>query len=353
MELKKKVSIKESKILDRSFVKDPTEKIALSRLRILKLAEELKNVSAACRQGSMDRSSFYEWRRRFQTHGMDGLRDLPPVRKTHPNRTPEPVERAVVDLSKEHPAWGCKRLASEMGRLGMPSNHFTIQAILKREGMGTMRERLLKLEESALEGAELSPELLKAVERLNPCFKERHVESSCPGELVCFDSFFVGTLKGVGKVWLFTAVDTHGSYAFGSLATSRTALKAAELLHGHVLPFYEAHGLSLGAALTDNGTEFCGTEEHIFERVLFESGAEHRRTRVKRPQTNGFVERFHRTILDEFFRVEFRKRVYEDLDALEASVQEWICYYNAERPHQGYRNRGRTPYETVLMFVKA
>lgn len=336
----------------RSFVKDPSEKLALSRLRVLKLAEDIGNIAEACRRGNMDRTSFYEWKRRYQVHGLEGLKDLPPVHKSHPQATPEYVRDAVLELSLQNPAWGCKRLALELARQKMAISHETVQKILRKAGRSNRIRRFLALEEKALEGLELTPDQVRVLERLNPCFKERHVESSAPGELVSQDTFYVGNFKGIGRVYLHTAVDTFGSYAFACLATERNAHRAAELYWGHVAPFYEAHGLAVGSVLTDNGTEFCGTQEHPFERLLFQLGVDHRTTQVARPQTNGFVERFHRTVLEEFFRVRLREVVYSDLEALEADLQQWIVHYNTERPHLGYRNRGRTPYETVLKYLE-
>lgn len=341
------------KTLGRSFVKDPAEKLALSRLRVLSLAEELGNVAEACRRGSMDRTSFYEWKRRYQTHGVEGLKDLPPIVKSHPMATPAHVRDAVLHLSAANPAWGCKRLAAELARQKMPLSHETVQHILRKAGRGNRVRRFLALEEKALEGLELTPQHVRVLERLNPCFKERHVESSAPGELVSQDTFYVGSFKGIGRVHLHTAVDTHGSYAFACLATERNAERAAELFWGHVLPFYEAHGLKPGAVLTDNGSEFCGNESHPFEALLYKLGVEHRTTRVGRPQTNGFVERFHRTVLEEFFRVRLRETPYAELEALELDLQAWIVFYNTERPHLGYRNNGRTPYETVMMYLES
>lgn len=335
-----------------AFVKDPAEKLALSRLRTLSLAKELGNVSEACRRGGMDRGSFYTWKRRFQTHGLDGLRDLPPVHHSHPQETPEHVSQAVLELSRRNPAWGSKRLELELKAQGIALSNRTIQRLLNKVGLGTKPQRYLALEEQALQGTELPLEVLKVLEKLNPCFRERHVESAAPGELVCQDTFYVGHFKGIGRVYLHTAVDTFGSYAFAMLATERNGMRAAELFFAHVVPFYEAHQLKLKAMLTDNGTEFCGTEQHPYEQILFAHDLEHRRTQVRRPQTNGFVERFHRTILDEFFRVELRGKVYESLDALEIDLQRWLVYYNVDRPHQGYRNRGNTPYQTVSRFLK-
>lgn len=347
MKLKEKIDIAGPKAINRSFVKDPLEKLALQRLRILELSESLGNVSEACRRGGMDRTSFYEWKRRYQTHGLEGLLDLPPVHKSHPFAKPDHVREAILAHSRDAPSKGSKRISSELAQQGIMVSNFTVQGVLNKAGLGTKFQRFLRLEEKLLEGIEMPPEQIRTLEKLNPCLKERHVESSRPGELVSFDTFYVGMFKGVGRVYLHTAVDTFGSYAFGMLSTERNSQRASELLYGQVVPFYEAHGLVLGAVLTDNGTEFCGNEDHKFESLLFTLGVEHRRTKVKRPQTNGFVERFHRTILDEFFRVELRKHAFLTLEDLELVLQPWICYYNTGRPHQGYRNRGNTPYTTV------
>ena len=347
MKLRKKIDIAGFKDINRSFVKDPAEKLALQRLKVLELSKQIGNVTQACRLSGMDRASFYEWKRRYQTHGLEGLKDLPPVHKSHPFAIPKHVRDAVIELSLQHPARGSKRLSADLLREGMKVSNFTVQAVLRKAGLATRFERFLRQEEELLKGVELPVETIRRLEKLNPSLKERHVESSRPGELVSFDTFYVGLFKGIGRVYLHTAVDTYGSYAFGMLATERNSQRASELLYGQVMPFYEAHGLVLGAVLTDNGSEFCGNDDHPFESLLFGLKVEHRRTRVQRPQTNGFVERFHRTILEEFFRVELRKHAYETLDDLEIPLQAWICAYNTERPHQGYRNHGKPPYAVV------
>jgi len=193
----------------------------------------------------------------------------------------------------------------------------TIQNILNKHGMGSRYERLLKLEEKVLQTpVELTAEQAILIEKANPCFRERHVESSRPGELLAQDTFFVGTLKGVGKVYLQAIVDTYGSYAFGFLHTGKLPECAVAILHNDVLPFYRKHGLTVSAVLTDNGREFCGRDTHPYELYLALNDIEHRKTRVRRPQTNGFVERFNRTVLDEFFRITFREKFYDGLDEL-------------------------------------
>lgn len=203
-------------------------------------------------------------------------------------------------------------------------------------------------EKAAVEGFGLTEEQIRLLEKANPCIRERHVESQYPGQLLCQDTFYVGRLKGVGRVYLQAVVDTYGSYAFGKLYVSKRQETAVDILYDRVLPFYREHDLPIEAILTDNGTEYRGRPMiHLYEIFLDFNDIEHRHTKVAHPRTNGFVERFHRTVLDEFFRTAFRKKFYESVEALQADLDEWLRHYNYDRPHRGYRNMGRRPIETV------
>ena len=332
--------------------KDANAKLAHRRLTVLELAERLGNVAEACRRGGIDRTSFYDWKRRFQLHGLDGLKDLPPIAKSHPMTTPVEVVERIVGLALLHPAYGCNRLEALLALEGRRLSAITIQKILNDKGLGTRHERWLALEHKNAEQAiALSPEQAAFLEKLNPCFKERHVESERPGQLLSADTFMVGTLKGIGRVYLHAVVDTFGSYAFGFLHVSKQPEAAVAVLHNDVLPFYARLDLPIGAVLTDNGREFCGTERHPYELYLALNDIEHRKTKVGSPRTNGFVERFNGTVLEEFFRPTMRSRLYESVEALQADLDAWLHHYNHERPHLGYRNQGRRPWETVERFV--
>lgn len=332
--------------------RDAATKLAEHRLSVLELARELGNVAEACRRRGLDRTSFYEWKRRFQTQGFAGLKDLPPIHRSHPQTTPEEVQARIRELALEHPAYGCNRIEAMLSLEGRRVSAITIQKILNEAGLGSRYDRWLRLEErNAAKKIELSSEQAAFIEKLNPCFRERHVESGAPGELLCADTFFVGNLKGIGKVYLHAVVDTYGSYAFGFLHVSKQPEAAVAVLHNDALPFYAKLELKVGAILTDNGREFCGTDTHPYELYLELNGIEHRRTRVKSPKTNGFVERFNGTVLDEFFRVKMRETFYESVEALQADLDAWLVHYNTERPHLGYRNQGRRPVDTINMFV--
>jgi len=328
------------------------EKIARQRLSVLELAKSLGNVVEACRQRGMHRSQFYEFKRRFQTHGFEGLKDMPPIPKSHPMTTSEEVVKKIIDLSLAHPKWGCVRLCAYLKLEGISVSSPTIQKILIQNDMGGRYERLLKVEEKAAGSPlELTAEQIAFIEKHNPAFKERHVESSKPGELLSQDTFYVGRLKGVGRVYMHALVDTFGSFAFGFLHTTKTPEAAVAVLHNDCFPFYREKELQVGAILTDNGTEFCGKDDHPYELYLDLNDVEHRRTKVRTPRTNGFIERFNRTVLDEFFVEAFRSTFYESVEALQADLDVWMRYYNYERPHQGYRNMGKRPIDTINLFT--
>lgn len=339
---------------DKCTTKDPAEKVARQRLSVLQLAQTLGNVSQACKRAGMDRTSYYEYKRRFQTHGIEGLRDLPPIHRNHPQTTSEENVKRIVELAMQHPTRGCHFLSDLLALEAIVVSGPTVQSILTKQGLGSRYERLLRLETQATENQiELTLEQIKQIEKNNPAFAERHVESRRPGELLAQDTFFVGSLKGVGKVYLQVVVDTYGSFAFAYLHTTKQPEHAALILHNEVLPFYQEAGIVIGAILTDNGREFCGTEAHPYELYLALNDIEHRKTKVRRPQTNGFVERFNRTVLDEFFRPAFRRAFYESIETLQSDLDKWLTYYNYERPHQGYRNLGKRPFDTFKTVKKA
>jgi transposase InsO family protein len=332
--------------------KDAKEKLAHRRLTVLELAARLGNVAEACRRGGIDRTSFYEWKRRFQFEGLDGLKDLPPIAKSHPMTTPPEVVGRIEALALTHPAYGCNRLEALLALEGRRVSAITIQKILNDKGLGTRHERWLALERNHADQAiELTPEQAAFLEKLNPCFRERHVESERPGQLLSADTFMVGTLKGIGRVYLHAVVDTYGSYAFGFLHVSKQPEAAVAVLHNDVLPFYRNLDLPVTAVLTDNGREFCGTERHPYELYLALNDIEHRKTRVGSPRTNGFVERFNGTVLEECFQPKLRSQLYDSLEALQADLDTWLHHYNHQRPHLGYRNQGRRPWDTVELFV--
>jgi Homeodomain-like domain len=176
------------------------EKVARQRLTVLQLAEALNNVSSACRQRGMTRTQFSDYKRRFELQGLEGLKDLPPIHKTHPQTTPPETVERIGALSLEHPAWGCVRLSERLKLDGVSVSSPTIQRILLKHQMGTKFDRLLRLEErAASDPIELSTEQITPLAKAGGGFRERHVASSRPGERLRQDTVFVGTFKGGGR----------------------------------------------------------------------------------------------------------------------------------------------------------
>lgn len=330
------------------------KKIAQSRLTLLQLAERLNNVTEACKRRGVSRSQFYEYKRAFQKNGLDGLLDRLPIPNSCPHETPAEVKEKVLAMSIEHPRWGQAHVSDQLRLQGISVSPSTVRNIWIREGLQSRYKRILRLEEELHgKGVELTEEQVKLIEKANPCFRERKVESPYPGYLLSQDTFMVGTLKGIGRIYLQAVVDTYSSYAFGKLYASKHPITAVDLLHDRVLPFYEAHGMKVEHILTDNGREYCGRAMiHKYQIFLELNDIAHRRTKVATPRTNGFVERFNRTVLDEFFSETFRKKLYSSVEDLQKDLDEWMKYYNTERPHRGYRNMGRRPIETIELGKK-
>ena len=310
------------------------KKVARRKLSRLELATDLGNVSKACRLMGYRRQPFYEIRRNFQTYGADGLLDrLPGVKGPHPNRVPAEIEAAILDHALAHPCHGPMRVAQELMLRGIQVSAGGVRGVWQRHSLLTKHDRLLRLEKATAERQlTLSEEQITLLERFSPEYRERHIQAPHTGALVAVDTFFVGVLKGVGKVYLQTAIDCHSRHAWARLYPNKLPLTAVQLLNNDVLPTFEAHRVTVDAVLSDNGREFCGREDrHPYELFLQLEGIEHKRTRVNRPQSNGIVERLHRTLLDEHFRVEGRRTWFETLEEMQSVLDQSLVEYSTKR----------------------
>jgi transposase InsO family protein len=326
-------------------------KIARRKLSLLQLAAELTNVSKACKIMGYSRQQFYEIRRNYQTYGADGLIDrLPGPKGPHPNRVDKAIEKAILDYSLRHPSHGCLRVAQQLALEGVQVSSGGVRGVWGRHNLMSKHERLLRLEQTvAKRRMKLTDEQIRLLEKFSPEFRERHIETRHTGDLVAVDTFFVGTLKGVGRVYLQSVIDCHSRYAWGRLYTSKLPVTAVHVLNEDVLPFFEKHAVHVDTILSDNGREYCGRpDRHPYELFLQLEGIEHRTTKVRRPQSNGFVERLHRTLLDEHFRVAGRSKWYDSVDDMQKDLEVYLKKYNQKRTHQGRNMKGRTPYQAFI-----
>ena len=326
-------------------------KIIKHKVGLLNLAEELGNVSKACQMMGVSRDTFYRYQSAVEAGGVEALLDQSRRKPNLKNRIEGSIEQAVKAYAIEFPAHGQHRTSNELRKLGIFVSGSGVRCIWLRHKLANFKDRLKALEAKvAAEGIVLTESQIVALEKKQlddeACGE---IETAHPGYLGSQDTFYVGTLKGVGRVYQQTFVDTYSKVALAKLYTTKTPITAADMLNDRVLPFFESHQLPMLRILTDRGTEYCGkVEHHDYQLYLAINSIEHTKTKVRSPQTNGICERFHKTILQEFYQVTFRKKIYEDLKELQKDLDEWLEYYNNARTHQGKMCCGRTPIQTLL-----
>ena len=321
------------------------------KIGLLNLAAELGNVSRACKVMGFSRDTFYRYQAAVETGGVDALIDANRRKPNIKNRVEEATEAAVTAFALEQPAFGQVRVSNELRKRGIFVSPSGVRSVWLRQNLESFKKRLSALEKYIAEtGRVLTEAQVQALEKKqDDDVAHGEIETAHPGYLGSQDTFYVGTLKGVGRIYQQTFVDTYSKWAAAKLYTTKTPITAADLLNDRVLPFFAEQGMGVIRILTDRGTEYCGKpENHDYQLYLALNDIEHSKTKANHPQTNGICERFHKTILQEFYQVTFRRKIYRSIEELQYDLDEWMVYYNSTRTHQGKMCCGRTPMQTLI-----
>ena len=311
------------------------------RLRLFTLAEELGNVSEACRAMGVARSTYYAWKPKLERYGLDGLRVRERRKPRMPNQIGPHLEHRILAFSLGHPGFGPRRIAAELARPkwgGIEISENGVWRVLRRFNLNTRSKRLALIARHA-DPYERKPEAPP---------KELHIDASVPGEKVQMDCFYVGRLAGCkGVVWQYTAIDVASAYTWAFLRQSErnpSARHTAELAH-MVARELKAAGWKLGEVTTDNGSEFRSKD---FGAALASHKAAQRRIKAGRPNSNGCAERVQLTILEECWRPAFSRSLAPRITALDRDLDEYLRYYNFDRAHTGRLTKGRVPADIVF-----
>tara|TARA_Y100001935_G_C17244038_1_gene477288 strand:+ start:126 stop:1190 length:1065 start_codon:yes stop_codon:yes gene_type:complete len=319
------------------------------KMNVVELAQTLGNISEACRNLGVSRQHYYDIKSAIAEDGIEGLLEKSRRRPRVANRLSPEIEEKILNYSLEFPTHGQKRVCNELKRQGVNVSDGGVRGVWSRHNLLRKKERLKRLEKFASESGKVLTE--SQVQALENAKEEKQaygeIETFHPGFLLGQDTYYVGYIKGVGKIYQQTGIDTFSNVGFAKLYTDKTAITAADFLNDKVLPFFDDEQMTLLRVLTDRGSEYGGKmEKHPYQLFLHLNDIEHSRTKARHPQTNGCTERLNQIIQEEFYAVAFRKTLYTSIDQIQADLDAFMAYYNNERTNQGKRCQGRTPKQT-------
>lgn len=319
------------------------------KMNVVELAQTLGNISEACRNLGVSRQHFYDIKSALQEDGIEGLLEKSRRKPRIANRLAPEIESRIMDYSLEFPTHGQRRVCNELKKKGINISDGGIRGVWARHNCLRKGDRLKRLEKFAAESGQVLTEAqVVALENAKE-EKQAHgeIETFHPGFLLGQDTYYVGYIKGVGKIYQQTGIDTFSNVGFAKLYADKTAITAADFLNDKVLPFFDQEQMRLLRVLTDRGSEYGGKmEKHPYQLFLHLNDIEHSRTKARHPQTNGCTERLNQIIQDEFYAVAFRKNLYRSIEQMQADLDAYMDHYNNERTNQGKRCQGRTPRQT-------
>ena len=319
------------------------------KLNIVELSEQLGNISQACKNLGISRQHYYDIKGAIEEDGIEGLLEKSRSSARVGNRISENIEKRILSYCLAYPTYGQTRVANELRQEGLEISSGGVRGVWLRRDLTTKALRLKRLQKYHTETSNILTE--SQVQALEDAKEEKQacgeIETYHPGFLLSQDTYYVGYIKGVGKIYQQTGIDTYSNVGFAKLYTGKTAVTSADFLNSKVLPYFDIAGMKLLRVLTDRGTEYgYKSLEHPFQLFLHLCDVEHTRTKARHPQTNGCAERLNQIIQDEFYKVAFRKRLYKSIEEIQEDLDIYMDSYNKKRTNQGKRCQGRTPQQT-------
>jgi len=319
------------------------ERIANYRYSVLQHAYKHKNITITCKLFNLSRTTYYEWQSRFNQLGYLGLKDKPRAKPKMPNQIKPDKQQIIYNYIVNYPTHGPARIANELAIQNVIISPSGVYNVLKRKGLNHRLDRLFYAQEHS-DNPVITERYLREVEKQ----KEAHIQAYYPGYLFCQDTFYVGTIKGLGRIYQQAGIDAYSNFSFAKVYLDKKADSAIDFVKSKVIPVYGILQIPLDRILTDNGKEYTThwkNGKHDYEIFLAKRGIRHSRIKPRCPKSNGMVERFNRTLLEEFYQIAMIKNIYTSLDQLQDDLDSFIYYYNFKRTNQGYRLCGKIPYQ--------
>ena len=319
------------------------ERIASFKYSVLLHAREHKNITFTCKKLNLSRTIYYKWLKRFSKLGYLGLQDKVKRKPRMPNKIKPDKEKIILNYVINYPTHGPRRIANELKRQKVTISETGIYHVLFRKQLNHRLNRLFYAQEQ-FDNPVVTERYLREIKKR----QKVHISAYYPGYLFCQDTFYVGTIKGLGRIYQQTGMDAYSNFGFAKVYTDKMAISAIDFLETKVLPVYAQFNIPLDRILTDNGKEYTTHwvgGQHGYETFLKKNHIRHTKIKPRTPQSNGIVERFNRTLLEEFYQIAMIKKVYSSLSGLQDDLDKFITYYNFKRTNQGYRLKGKIPYQ--------
>ena len=311
------------------------------RVRMLDHARATGNVAATCRTFGVSEKTFYKWRNVAAKYGLVALFPKTKRPPAMPNATPIHVIEALLTLAVTAPTLGCRQYADRLDEQGFEISKSTVQNHLVAHGLGRRHQRLARAAAITALTTGLVTEIAVEDEPFGFCHW-----SGTPGGLVSVDSFYIGNLKGVGKVHQLTAVDTFSRFAIVWLVHGPVTAEVSVRFFERIWTTWSKMGFPIEAIVADNGPEYKATR---FADALARRDVKRVFIPPRSPNHNAIVERFQGTMLQECWRPAFHRLRFSSIRQLQREADAWLITYNHRRRNHGHYMAGRRPSELLAL----